>query len=468
MTERFRTENFFFPESSSLEDPDQPDERMLLSTEATSMKLLSRSGSGMSWPSTKTNERLPQLGRSLQRILRKNFGNDLILDPNMIPPGHPGSEPRFRIWLPFREAAQLPWEAAQDLTGVWLFCDRRFSIVYGPNWGLPPSSREMVISTPRILVATAMPQGMPSANIELQRMVIDRALRSDRHGRIEVEFVSDTQLHSLRNRIVRGQFTMLHVLAHGLPGRVMWYDEYLNPRWYSPREFAAELSCPQLDTVLWIVCHSGSPDERGQSLIRAGVERMAKSSIAMRTVIDDSCAAAFVGAFYQALGDGGALTLDYAVTEGRAAILRESVSGRAGRPGQQTMPMLAYRHEPLSFVRAGVRVAELTGSTGATTLAESQIGILTPDGVRWFQWGRRIKIGRSLACDIVLPNWPAAPFQAMICSDGEGWYIVDERSGTPTLVNDVAIEQQRLNDGDFVTVAELTLSITVKRQESGD
>jgi hypothetical protein len=103
--------------------------------------------------------------------------------------------------------------------------------------------------------------------------------------------------------------------------------------------------------------------------------------------------------------------------------------------------------EKLRVGRSAVsgRLVAGIGGTGAGSL-------VFPDGRRVALGERIVSMGRLSDCDIVLNDAKASRRHAEVHPDGDGYVLVDLGSTNGTLVNGLAGDSRRLNDGDEITV----------------
>ncbi len=73
--------------------------------------------------------------------------------------------------------------------------------------------------------------------------------------------------------------------------------------------------------------------------------------------------------------------------------------------------------------------------------------------------GSRMVIGRTSACDVVLPDPLVAQRHAELVKVGGRWRVADLKSGRPTVVNGAAVSSAPLSDDDRLRVGPYTLRI---------
>lgn len=73
-----------------------------------------------------------------------------------------------------------------------------------------------------------------------------------------------------------------------------------------------------------------------------------------------------------------------------------------------------------------------------------------------------ITIGRDRQCDICLLDKTVSRRHAMILNDAENSYIEDIDSTNGVFVNQVPVKQQKLNDGDVVSIGHFHLTFKHK------
>lgn len=434
------------------------------------MGMVSADRSALAWRGERVAKVLPGVGQQLLDGLLLAVNGGVWPQAALTPPATTGAEPVHRLWVPIALSETLPWEAACESAGLAIFCDTRFSLTYRH---LPIPSRDtpsLEVAPLKVLVATAMPQGMPSANVELQRGAMDRAVEN--HGQkasTNLRWFTHHDLSVVRNEIVMGGYNGLHVVAHGLPGRILWFDEQSRPVWYTAREFVEALAGIPLTMALWMVCHSGSGLDDTPSLLRASLDRLSLCAVAMRSVVDDVAAAQFAAGYYSALFSGGPIALEGAVTRGRSMVSKACRSGVAF-PGQWASPMVAFRDRPLvvmaskqSISEAKVARAVFDEQRDGASLQRTRSVLILGDGRHYLLTTKRVRIGRSRSADLVLNGAAVAPFHATLIQEGEHWRIVDDRSGLPTFVNGIATTDADLNVGDRLTIGDQEIVLNERR-----
>ncbi len=74
--------------------------------------------------------------------------------------------------------------------------------------------------------------------------------------------------------------------------------------------------------------------------------------------------------------------------------------------------------------------------------------------------GNKIKIGRSLQCDVTISDPGVSRLHAELIREADGWLIRDAKSTNGTRVNDVLVQQSQIFNGDVICLgnSELTFS----------
>ena len=71
------------------------------------------------------------------------------------------------------------------------------------------------------------------------------------------------------------------------------------------------------------------------------------------------------------------------------------------------------------------------------------------------------QIGRSMDCDIVIPDPQVSRLHARMEKAGEGWVIVDLESRNGTRVNGETVTEKILNAGDMIQIGGASLKYEV-------
>lgn len=242
------------------------------------------------------------------------------------------------------EIVGLPWELLRDPeTDDWLSQGARTQVVRY----LDTSRRTTplrIVRPLRVLVVMASPvdpeEYLPSIDAELaqHRRDLEETL-AEHPDKVEVEFVTDGKVSSMRKRLAAHQFHVLHFLGHGdfdeETGEGFLYFEEEDSR--SPKEISGD----RLDEILEGVkdregnrrepirlavlnaCQCAMmPRKKGQNCL-AGVSQALVSSgfvatVAMQFTVSAQAAHAFSAEFYLALAENQ--PLEAAMAEGRLAV----------------------------------------------------------------------------------------------------------------------------------------------------
>lgn len=235
--------------------------------------------------------------------------------------------------------AALPWELLyQDRARGYLARNRRTPVVRHLDVE-HPTVLPAIESPLRVLVAAAAPLWSRPLQLEQEEMLIRRAWagqtpeKTERKSRVELEIVREVTLETLRERLLRGEFHVLHFMGHGefvesddgrTEGALVFEDPAGRPR-RVPASLLAESLRGLTDLRLVVLNACGSarfPRRRGgdpysgvaAALVLSGLPAV----IAMQFPISDRAALAFGSGLYRALAAGD--PVDAAVAEGRFAI----------------------------------------------------------------------------------------------------------------------------------------------------
>ncbi|MEU6551574.1 CHAT domain-containing protein [Streptomyces sp. NPDC046915] len=412
------------------------------------LRLIPGVGNSLGFARAQAREQLAEFGRSAFRALscgvREQLPERGRLAAHLLPAA---LLPQDRLWLPADgPASRIPWEAAQDDAGDWICDDPALSLVHRTRWGAYEHTERVVAARPSVLVATAMPRGLPSANVELQRQQITALASRFEHARGMFQWSENRDLGVLRQEIAERRCTVLHVVAHGRPGKILWEDQDHAVRPYEAEEFCEQLAGLRLHLVVLSVCDSASPPLRGRSLAAVITDRIAHAVVGMRATLDESAAALFAHTFYETLLAHPGTSLDHMVHRGRQALRQASAEGSIDAV-QWVLPTLVLRDAALRFTGRSQR------PRAAPTAPEAARGgaaaLRLPDGSRIPLVRARTMIGRSSTADVTLSSPSVRPFHAVIQATRTGYELRDLGFGS-SAVNGVAAERAVLSDGDLL------------------
>ena len=245
----------------------------------------------------------------------------------------PGHGLRIKLKLDAKDRdlahlASLPWEFLwRTETQDFLSLSRLSPVVRYLD--VPrPASPIQVGATLRVLVVVSSPKGLDSLNLKKEMTQLQEACR--RWKGVEVTFLEDADVSSLRQKLLEKRFHVLHFMGHG------GFDETTGEGvlyFTKPDKALEALSGEALSTllkdskslglVLLNACETARLQAEGtnpfsgvaNALVLGGLAAV----IAMQFPISDEAAIAFSSAFYQQLAAGDAI--DTAVVEGRRAVL---------------------------------------------------------------------------------------------------------------------------------------------------
>jgi hypothetical protein len=224
---------------------------------------------------------------------------------------------RLRLW-PGDAAHDEPWEACccPTLNPPWLSLHPRIWLcrfLPHPAPAIAPGRTGPL----RILLAHAeAPSGMPSLDYAGEWATIRAALRPAlESGRVEVEELLHATRDGLQQQIADRTPHVVHLTAHGLPGKV-----YLADGEWSVAEAADCYRGSSVQLAVLCVCRSV---RLAGALAGVGVP----CAIGMHALLTDQFAQRFSRAFYEALG--AERTVDEALLAARDAVAMEKVGQEA-------------------------------------------------------------------------------------------------------------------------------------------
>ncbi|MFD8810761.1 CHAT domain-containing protein [Streptomyces sp. NPDC059627] len=411
-------------------------------------RLVPGTASSLGYARPKTREQLIEFGRTAFRVLSDGAKGELpergrfaahLLPAVLLP--------RDRLWLPADgPASQVPWEAARDGEGNWLCRDPALSLVHRTRWGVYAHREHVAPARPSVLVAAAMPRGLPSANIELQRQQLTSLATRFEHADGMFHWSENRDLGLIRQEVAERRCDILHVVAHGRPGKILWEDQQHAVMPYEAEEFCDQLAGLKLSLVVLSVCDSASPPPRGRSLAASITDRLAHTAVGMRATLDESAAALFVGAFYEGLLAHPGTSLDEMVQRGRQALYQASAEGKVDAV-QWVLPTLVCRDGALRFSVGRSRQPQATPIH--PVVARSFAELRLPDGSRIPLVRARTMIGRSNQADITFSCPSVRPFHAVIEATSGGYELRDLGFGTSS-VNGTCADRITLSNGDLL------------------
>jgi len=71
------------------------------------------------------------------------------------------------------------------------------------------------------------------------------------------------------------------------------------------------------------------------------------------------------------------------------------------------------------------------------------------------------QIGRSMDCDIVIPDPQVSRLHARLDKDQDGWVLLDLESQNGTLVNGVKVREKILAPGDVIRIGDMNLTYEI-------
>ncbi|HEV7509190.1 MAG TPA: CHAT domain-containing protein [Thermoanaerobaculia bacterium] len=236
---------------------------------------------------------------------------------------------RFDLGNPgLAQLARLPWELLYDEDkGRFLARgDRRLLIVR--SLSVPEFASELGVESPlRVLAAVASPADLPSLNLEEERRRISQSLAG--RGGIEIEFLDQANLSSLRERVLASGCQALHFMGHGQfepktgEGMIALTGKDGKKQLVPGAILAQHLGDLGLRLVVLNACRTaevadGSIPDPFAGVAAALVREGLTAAVAMQFPISDSAAIRFSEVFYQRLAAGD--PVDVAVSEARLAL----------------------------------------------------------------------------------------------------------------------------------------------------
>ena|GEM_PF-4959086 len=334
----------------------------------------------------------------------------------------------------------LPWEIALDSGGVPWGISRDVSIYHGGPGGDEGVWLEQP-RPPRLVVASCMPIGMPSANVDAQRLVLGQALgRLPPSRKPSVIWLEDPQPEHLR-AVVATDTTLVHVIAHGRPGEILW-SEAGQPRWMTADAFCESLRGADALLADFCVCDSASVGAGGKSLAATATKTFARVAVGMRGVLGDHAGAIWLQGLLSALAEQPE-RVDRMVTESRLRLWRDGQGVDWARP--------------VLFVRNG-----LPSLRWAAAPRESPDPQPEPETEAWLEvgseqvpiWRKVFLVGRSTRADLVIRLRGVKPFHAAIDSLGDSGHELRDQSGEGVTINGRQVDRIALRDGDMLTIGD--------------
>jgi hypothetical protein len=427
-----------------------------LARQARALRLVPPAADVLPLGSTKAREQLPNFGQQVFQVLRKATGDlpevnrlsALLLPAELLP--------LDRVWLPATgETSSIPWEAACTNENYWIAHDPAISIVYRTQWNAHPLEDRLVAGRPSVLVITSMPRNLPSVNVELQHQRVSRLIsRYPEATEGMFRWSTNRSLAAIRREIAEYGINILHVIAHGQSGKILWEDERQMALPLAAENFCAQLSAPSLQVVLLSVCDSASPPDGSRSLAAIAAAGLAPSVIGMRATLDELAAAIFTETFYESLLQHPRTALDQLVQAGRKALYVAAMSGDIG-VGQWTMPALFLRDSAVRFGASHGQdsdEARAQQPAGTRTAAPYPARLRFPDGMCVPIAPTGTTLGRSHRADIPLEHWSTLPFQASIRWVTREYRLLNLGAGSGTLVNGNPVREKGLSDGDQIII----------------
>lgn len=318
---------------------------------ARALRLAPSGSRDLPWEISSVKLLLPEYGRELFGLMQRiSPRHGRVLTPELWPPLADRFGPVHRFWFPYTPGIEIPWEAATAPCGIPLSTDPRVSILYYGDYHGTKAEFGNIGKPFKVLLAICVPKGAPPVNSESHRSAVARVRESfGTHDPHAFSWFEGIDLEDLRQQIASSKANVVHVISHGLPGRILWQDKDLQPVWYSAKQLGSYFAGSSLDLVCFSVCSSAVPDEYGHSLMSAVIDVGVEAAVGIRSVLDDAASSAFTLGFYSLLGLNDEIDLDWLVTEGRKNVMAVIQKENIASPSQWVLPVLMVRDAPTSF-----------------------------------------------------------------------------------------------------------------------
>jgi hypothetical protein len=350
---------------------------------------------------------------------------------------------------------EIPWEMTLGSGDIPWGVDRQVSLLHADK---PPSSAEVELRPGplRVVVASCMPVGLPSANVDAQRLVLGQALAATAPSRqAPPVWLENPTLEQLR-AVLATDTTLLHVISHGRPGKILWHDVG-EPAWLVADDFCSALGGGDTPLVSFCVCDSAYGEEGGaDSLAAAAVRTFARSAIGVRGLLGDAAGAAYLQGLLNGL-TRQVERVDQIVAETRA---RLSNRGR-GRGSDWARPVLFVR-DAVPRLRFSLASEETTPAPPSPRARDDAWLVIDSERV---PLGERVfLIGRSASADFVIRVREVAPFQAVIDVAADGGHEVRDQTGGGVLLNGDTVLRSALGDRDRLGIGGREIEYRSGRQ----
>jgi hypothetical protein len=406
------------------------------------------------WGSTRIAELARQIGRQLYDALPPDL-IEPVADVGYLPVER--TTPQFCIWIPASREPELPWElgVGDGINRTPWGLDERIGIAYRARWNEPVAAELSLHGPLNVVVASCMPAGVPSANVDAQRITLARNVAglppawATRHAWYE-----NPSFDTLRTAISHGT-TLLHVLAHGRPGEILWHEAG-SPNWLTAESFCGEFEGAELALASFCVCDSATRRDRlTPSLAETASRRFARSSVGVRGLLPDTAATAYLQGLLRSLSSGSP-RVDRMVTDARGYIATSDRSQHWVRP--------------TLFVRDGmvrlqlVPARRMAAREPAVSPTRSYFLII---GEERIQLGAPLtSVGRSAAADVVVSRAGIAPFQIVVDISTEPAEVRDQ-TGEGVRVNGSSVPWAKLADGDVLGFGDVRLTYQTESAHGG-
>jgi hypothetical protein len=398
----------------------------------------------MTWSSARTAVLARELGRQLHDALPAAVTQPFAVDSVPVEQ----TSRQSCVWIPANREPELPWELVvgegEDRTAWGL--ESRVGIAYRTRWNDPLLPEVSLPGPLSIVVASCMPVGIPSANVDAQRVALAHTVSGfppawATHHR----WYENPTFDTLRAALSDGT-TLLHVLAHGRPGEILWHENGA-PHWLAADAYCRQLAGTSVALVSFCVCDSAARRDRSApSLAEAACRNFARSSVGMRGLLADTPATAYLQGLLRPLESGSA-RVDRMASEARRQIARDGHS--------------LHWPRPVLFVRDGMLRLQLAPPRqtyppdSAITPMRSRFLVLDGEPIRLSE--RPVSVGRSAAADIVVSGAQVAPFQIVVDTSVEPAEVRDQ-TGQGVLVNGHRVARWTLANGDELSFASTRLT----------
>jgi hypothetical protein len=281
----------------------------------------------------------------------------------------------------------------------------------------------------------------------------------------------------LREALQERKADVLHIIAHGDPGSLLWQTDAGNPQWRTAEELRETLSGLSLRLVVLSICYSafGSTDQ--DSLSVAALRSGAESVIGMKGILGDSEAAAFSQSLYRSLILYGTRDVETLMAEARKGISMLTYLDRTMRTWQWAVPAL-FSSGPSNAGLPASRCTSMQLSEPSSVVGEVRpqaglpgVAVLTvrhKGEVKEVMLTRNepLYFGRSRSNTVVMTDPQCAPFIARLSLSAEADVVLDSFDhSNPARLNGEPAKSARIKDRDIIEIGEVQITIKSRQVE---